>query len=97
MSVVIWDGAVASPYPGGSAVSFTLDPATGAIAQASTSGPIQFIPSPGYAELSGAFSSQVTFAPGSLPADPPAAWAAAVAQLVLLDPAKTYTMVITEM
>jgi hypothetical protein len=97
MSVTIWQGTVTSPAAGGSQVSFTLDPPTGAIAQAASSGPIAFHPAPGYADLSGAFTSQVTFTPGALPADVPAAWAAAAGSLVILDSSKTYTMTITEM
>ena len=93
---VIWEGTVTAPFAGASAVTFTLDPATGAITQAASSGPIRFTPEPGYADLAGAFTSQVTFTPGALPADPAAAWAAAAPSLVILDPAKTYTMTITQ-
>ena len=96
MSVIIWQGTVASPYAGGPAVTFTLDPGSGAVASAASSAPIRFTPGPGYADLAGAFSSTITFPEGGLPADPAAAWAAAAASLVILDPAKTYTMTITQ-
>lgn len=92
----IWQGSVSSPYAGGAAVTFILDPMTGAVAQASSSGPIAFTAAPGYAALTGAFTSQVTFTPGDLPADPAAAWEQAQPSLIILDPAKTYTMTITE-
>lgn len=95
-AITIWSGKVNSPLPGASQVSFTLDPVSGAITQASTSGPVVFVPDSGYASLAGAFSSTWTFPPNAMPADPAAAWAASALKLLLLDPTKTYTMVITE-
>lgn len=92
----IWQGTVATPYAGGAAITFTLDPGTGRVAQAATSAPIRFTPDPGYADLTGAFTSVVIFDPDTLPAGPAAAWDQAQATLVILDPAKTYTMTITE-
>jgi hypothetical protein len=96
MSVTIWQGTVTSPYADGSQVTFTLDPATAAITAVGSRGLIAFVPAPGYPDLSGTFSSAVTFDPAALPAGVADAWAAAAGQLIILDPAKTYTMTITE-
>jgi hypothetical protein len=96
VSTIIWQGTAARPSTAAANVAFTADPATGEIAQASTSGPVTFTPDPGYANLVGSFSSSIDFAPGSQPADPAAAWPAASAHLVILNPGHTYTMVITQ-
>ena len=95
MGTVIWQGVASRPSASSSSVMFTADPATGAIAQASTSGPVTFTPDAGYANMIGSFSSVVDFPPGSLPSDPAAAWAQVAEHLVILDPARRYTMVIT--
>jgi hypothetical protein len=96
VSSIIWQGTAARPGTASSNVAFTADPATGAIAQASTSGPVTFTPDPGYANLIGSFSSSINFPPGSMPADPAEAWPTAADHLVILNPGHTYTMVITE-
>lgn len=96
MGTVIWQGTASRPAISSSNVTFTADPITGGIAQASTSGPVTFTPDAGFAGMIGSFSSIMDFPPGSMPADPAAAWAASAAHLVILDPSRTYTMVITQ-
>jgi hypothetical protein len=96
MSTVIWSGTAAAAIPGSAVISFTIDPVNGAIESASTSGPVSFTPDAGFAAVTGSFSSTLAFPPDALPADPAAAWAAAIGHLLILDPVRTYTMIITQ-
>lgn len=96
MSSVIWSGTAAAASPGSAVISFTIDPVSGAILLAGTSGPVSFTPDAGFPAVSGSFSSTLAFPADAMPADPAAAWIAAIGHLLILDPSRTYTMIITE-